>query len=315
MTCLTDILDIEHPIIMAPMFLVSNATMLISAHKSGITGCIPAHNFRTLHEYKKALQDLKNNGVIFGVNIIVNKSNRHHQQQIDIACEVGCDYIITSLGNPKETIIKAHARGIKVFCDVTNLEYAQKVVSLGADAIIAVGSDAGGHLGDTPVIDLIRHLKQHVNIPIIAAGGVGDYQSYINRLNAGACGVSVGTIFIASTECDVQSGYKQAIVDYNENDIVITTRLSGTKCTVINTPTVQNMRLTETPLERFLNKNKRLKRLLKSWQFIKGFKTLQKSAFDANYKSIWCAGKSLKYVNEIRPISDIVSHIITKPTR
>lgn len=312
MTSLTQILNIQHPIIMAPMFLVSNVDMVIAAHNSGITGCIPAHNFRSLDQYREALLTLKNKGVCFGVNIIVNRSNRQHQQQIKIACDEGCDYIITSLGNPKEAITSAHAKGIKVFCDVTTLEHAQKVQSLGADGVIAVGSDAGGHLGGMPVIDLVKHLQNHLDIPIIAAGGVGDYSSYQDRIQAGACGVSVGTVFIASTECQVQAKYKQAIVEYGEDDIVITSRLSGTPCTVINTPTVQNMSLNENFLEKFLNKNKRLKRLIKSWLFVRGFALLQKSAFDANYKSVWCAGKSIKFVSKIRPVSEIVHHIITK---
>ncbi len=313
MVCLTEILNIKHPIIMAPMFLVSNVDMLVSAHNSGISGCIPAHNFRTASQYRDALTALKNQDIHFGVNIIVHTSNTQYAWQLRIACEVGCDYIITSLGNPKHVIDTAHHHHIKVFCDVTNMRYADKVVQLGADALIAVGADAGGHAGTIAVVDLVKMLQQQFDIPIVAAGGVGDYVSYQNRLASGACGVSVGTVFIASNECGVQHAYKQAIVDYGADDIVMTSRLSGTPCTVINTPTVQKMRLDETIVEKFLNRNKRLKRLLKSWRFIRGVKMLQKSAFDADYKNIWCAGKSVRYVQAIRPVQDIVRYITTPP--
>ena len=311
MTYLTEKLHIKHPMIMAPMFLVSNVDMIMAAHKSGITGCLPAHNFRTADDYQKALQILHDNGVKFGVNIIVNKSNRNYDWQMDVTMQMGCDYIITSLGNPSDVIRRSHERGILVFCDVTNVEFATKVADLGADAIIAVGADAGGHAGDVKVIDLVEILSQHVDIPIIAAGGVGDYPSYQARMQSKACGVSVGTVFIASDECPVNPSYKQAIADYGADDIVLTSKFTGSKCTIINTDYVKNIGTKETAFERFLNKHKKLKKWLRSLQFVRGMKMLEMAAVDAKHEQIWCAGTSVKYVESIRPIAKIVKHIVT----
>ena len=310
-TYLQDKLQIKHPMIMAPMFLVSNVDMIMAAYQSGITGCLPAHNYRTAEEYKKALQFLHDNGVKFGVNIIVNKSNRNYDWQMDVTIEMGCDYIITSLGNPSDVIRRSHERGILVFCDVTNIEFATKVASLGADAIIAVGADAGGHAGDTKVVDLVSVLSEHVHIPIIAAGGVGDYASYRERLQTGACGVSVGTVFIACDECPVNPAYKQAIVDYGPDDIVLTSKFTGSKCTIINTDYVQKFGTEESWLEKFLHKHKKLKKWLRSLQFIRGMKMLEMAAVDAKHEQIWCAGTSVKYVDSIRPVAKIVKHIVT----
>src|SRR6056300_1018146 len=140
-TKLTKLLNIKHPIIQAPMFLVSNVAMVKEAMLCGIAGCIPALNYRTLDELRLAARELKaaktSNGS-FGFNLIVNKSNVKYKDQLDVICEEGCDFIITSLGSPEETIKRAHKVGIKVFCDVTDLTYAKKVEALGADAVIAV---------------------------------------------------------------------------------------------------------------------------------------------------------------------------------
>ena len=110
-TKLTDILNIYHPIIQAPMFLVSNTALVIEAMNCGIAGCIPALNYRTLEELRAAAKELKAakvEGGSYGFNLIVNKSNVKYKGQLEVICEEGCDFIITSLGSPEETIKKAH---------------------------------------------------------------------------------------------------------------------------------------------------------------------------------------------------------------
>ena len=176
MTKLAKLLNIKYPVIQAPMFLVSNTAMVIEAMKGGIAGCIPALNYRTLDELRAALKELKKakvEGGSFGFNLIVNKSNLKYKGQLAVICEEGCDFIITSLGSPEETIKQAHKVGIKVFCDVVDLKFAQKVEDLGADAIIAVNNEAGGHRGNRSPKELIKELVSHCKIPVISAGGVG----------------------------------------------------------------------------------------------------------------------------------------------
>ena len=308
---LSKLLDIDYPIIMAPMFLVSNTAMVIEACAAGITGAIPALNYRTTEELKEALAELKRDakGPI-GINLIVNKSNFKFQEQLDVCCEIGVDYFITSLGNPKSTIERAHKHGIKVFCDVTDLTYAKKVEEMGADAIIAVNSVAGGHAGNIPPEELIPLLKANCSIPVISAGGVGDRKSLEHILSLGADGVSVGSIFIATEEAPVTDAYKQAIVDYNEDDIVMTTKLSGTPCTVINTPYVKEIGTKQNPVERFLNKNRKIKKWIKAITFIRGMKSLQKAAFSATYRNVWCAGPTIKYVDRVKPVKEVVNQLV-----
>jgi len=312
-TKLTQLLNIKYPIIQAPMFLVSNVAMVTEGMKAGIAGCIPALNYRTLDQLREAIHELKANkvkGGSFGFNLIVNKSNIKYKEQLRVLCEEGCDFIITSLGSPEETINQAHKAGIKVFCDVTDLRFAKKVEQLGADAAIAVNNEAGGHRGNLSPQELTNQLSKALTIPVISAGGVGCKADIDKMLSYGAEGVSVGSPFIASVEAGVTDEYKQACVDYGEKDIIMTERISGTPCTVINTPYVQKIGTKQTWLERILNKNKKLKKWVKMIRFSIGMKATENAAKKATYKTVWVAGPSIEHTKAILPIKDIVANLI-----
>ena len=312
-TALTKLLNITHPIIQAPMFLVSNTAMVKAAMNSGIAGCIPALNYRTLDGLRSAINELKSaktEGGAFGFNLIVNKSNIKYKGQLNVLCEEGCDFIITSLGSPEETIIKAHKAGIKVFCDVTDLKFAKKVESLGADAVIAVNNEAGGHRGNLGPEELIKELNTHCAIPVISAGGVGCKADIDEMLGYGAAGVSVGSPFIASEEAEVTDDYKQACVDYGAKDIIMTERISGTPCTVINTPYVQKIGTKSPWLERVLNKNRKLKKWVKMVRFSIGMRATEKAAKQATYRTVWVAGPSIEYTKKVLPVKEIIHGLI-----
>ncbi len=298
---------------MAPMFLVSTPKMIIEALKSGITGAIPAMNFRTTEALRAAIKEIKSaSSSPFGINLIVNKSNIYLKEQLAVCCEEKIAFIITSLGSPKETIEIAHQHGVLVFCDVTDVNYAKKVESLGADAIIAVNNLAGGHAGTLSFDSLLPELISNCSIPIISAGGIGNNSELKTILNFGVAGVSIGSIFIASEEAEVSEEYKNACVQYSDKDIVLSTKLSGTPCTVIKTPYVEKIGVHQNCVERFLNSNKRLKKWLKIFTFYKGMNLLKKAAFEATYKTVWCAGPSIKHVHSIRSIKQIIRDLVTE---
>ena len=314
-TRLTEMLHLEHPLIMAPMFLVSNVAMTKEGMRCGVAGCIPALNYRTLEELRAAIRELKaakaeiGKGA-YGFNLIVNKSNPKAAKQLEMLCEEGCDFIITSLGSPEETINAAHQVGIKVFCDVTDLRFAQKVEALGADAVIAVNNEAGGHRGGLSPQELIVLLKKHCSIPVISAGGVGNKAELDQMLAYGAEGVSVGSPFIASAEAPITDDYKQACVDYGAKDIVLTERISGTPCTVINTPYVQKVGLRSPWIERMLNTNKRLKKWVKMLRFYIGMKATEKAAQQVTYKTVWVAGPSIQHTKKVEPVREIIRRLV-----
>ncbi|HCM76467.1 MAG TPA: nitronate monooxygenase [Cytophagales bacterium] len=315
-TTLDQILGIEYPIIMAPMFLISNAKMVKAALDNGITAAFPALNYRTDKELRAAIQDIKaHTDKPFGVNLIVNKSNPKYKGQLDTLLELGVAFIITSLGNPKEVIEKAHEKGIKVFCDVVDLKYAQKVEALGADALIAVNSEAGGHAGKVGPKELITLLKENCNIPIISAGGIASGSDLKQVMDWGAAGVSVGTIFIACDEADISQEYKQACVDYKAKDVVVTTKMSGSALTVINTPYVQSIGTEATFWEKLMNNNKSLKKYVKMLIAFKGMRQVEKAAKEATYKTVWCAGPAIEHVTSIKPIAEIIKQLTSEYDR
>jgi nitronate monooxygenase len=307
---LTSLLNINQPLIIAPMFLVSNTEMVIEGMKSGVAGCIPALNYRTLEELRTSiieLREAKVPGGSFGYNLIVNKSNIKYKDQLEVLCAEKVDFIITSLGSPEETIKAAHKVGIKVFCDVTDLSFAKKVEKLGADALIAVNNLAGGHRGNLAPEALIKELNLNTTLPVISAGGVSTRADLDKMISYGAVGVSVGSPFIASIESGVSEEYKQACVDYGAKDIVLTEKISGTPCTVINTPYIQKVGTKQTWLESTLNKNKTLKKWVKMIRYMLGSNAVTKAATEVTYKTVWVAGPTIENTTAIRPVTAIVT--------
>ncbi|MFM1999015.1 MAG: hypothetical protein RL204_962 [Bacteroidota bacterium] len=306
---LTELLGIKHPIIVAPMFLISNVEMVVAAIEGGATAAFPALNYRTDEELRAAISEIKRRtSGPFGINLIVNKSNPKLDGQLDIVVEMGVAFVITSLGSPQSVIEKCRPKGIKVFCDVVNVDYAKKVESLGADAIIAVTNKAGGHCGPQSPEKLIPELVSACTIPVINAGGVATKQHVEDSLAMGAAGVSVGTIFLASKEANISDEYRQALIQYGEKDIVLTTKMSGSHLTVINTPYVQSIGTKATFLEK-LGRNKFFKKYAKLLIMVKGMKAIENATKKATYKTVWCAGPAIEYIHSIRPLKEILKDL------
>ena len=307
---LTQLLPIKYPVIVAPMFLISNTKMIKAALEGGVTAAFPALNYRTDAELRAAISEIKAaTDKPFGVNLIVNKSNPKYPGQLKTLLETKVAFIITSLGNPKDVIDACKPLGIKVFCDVVDLAYAKKVEALGADAVIAVNSRAGGHAGNISPKELVTMLTSNLKIPVISAGGIGTGAQLREVMDWGAAGASIGTIFIACDEADISPEYKQAMVDYGEKDIVRTTKMSGSPLTVINTPYVQQLGTKANWLEWILNNNKTLKKYAKMLLALRGMKAVEKAAMGATYKTVWCAGPAIEYVHRVRPMKEIVGQL------
>lgn len=306
---LQEILGIDLPFLIAPMFLISNVDMVIAAMKRGGAGCIPALNYRKISELKDAIRKLKENkpsNGAFGINMIVNSSNSKYKDQLKACCEEGVDFVITSLGSPEDVIIAAKKAGIKVFCDVINIEHALKAERLGCDALIAVNNKAGGHRGSLSPEVLIPQLVKLTKVPVISAGGIANKKDLDMVLSIGAAGASIGSPFIASIESKAAVEYKQACVDYGAKDIVLTKKISGTPCTVINTPYVQKVGLDETWIEKKLHKYSFLKKWIKKLRYIKGTQDVIDSAQKVTYKTVWVAGPSIENTHKIESISKII---------
>ncbi len=302
---LNDYMNIEFPVIMAPMFLVSNVEMLIEGMKNGIAGVIPSLNFRTNSELEEAIDRLndfyrsRENKGSYGVNLIVQGTNSKLKEHLDICIRKKVPFYITSLGSPKEVIDKVKTYGAIVFSDVTNLKHAKRVFDLGVEGFIAVSDSAGGHSGTFPNQLLIPALKKHFpEMPVIAAGGIANGDGILSMLSLGAAGVSIGTLFIASKESKVSKEYKDSIIRSGMKDIVMTNRLSGAPVSIINTPYYKKLeeedKISEKSPETKMEKME------------KGIKMLEKSIQPGNYNNLWVAGKSVELIKEIKPVAGII---------
>ncbi|UCD90938.1 MAG: nitronate monooxygenase [Desulfobacterales bacterium] len=301
--------QVRYPIICAPMFLVSSVNMVVAASEAGGLGTFPALNYRPIERYRQAIREIKEQtDKPFGINIIVQKSNKYQHEQIDHALEESVPLIITSLGNPKEVIRLSHQVDTRVYCDVTGLEHAKKVADLGADGLIAVGFGAGGHAGDISPLALVPNLVKRVKLPVIAAGSIVDGAGMAAAFSLGACAVYMGTRFIASKEAEVSKRYKNEIVRAMSEDIVNTDRVDGFPGNFIRTKELEAIGLEKGLIEEIVTKNKRIKRFISLSRAARSL--LGDVNSKASYKTVFSAGHGIGLIEEILSIREIMEKTV-----
>ncbi len=310
-TSFTKMMNIQYPIIGAPMFLVSNTDVVVAISEAGGIGTFPSLNYRPQEKFAEALKEIKSRTKKpIGINIIVNKSNTRANADLKTALDHGVELFITSLGTPKDVIIDAHKNGAKVVCDVVNLEHAKKVQDLGADGVIAVGAGAGGHAGPISPIVLVSWLQKKLDIPVIAAGGIANGATMASMLTLGASAVSIGTRFIASKEATIDQAYKDAVVNSSPEDIVMTTQLSGTPAAVIRTPYIDRIGLDLPWYLKALKNQKLTKKYVVPLIHFLGSKALEEAANGATWKTVWSAGQSVGLIEEILSCDEIMKQLV-----
>jgi len=305
---------IEHPIICGPMYPCSNPELVAAASAAGGIGVIQPISLTYVHGYEfsagidyiKSLTDKP-----LGMNLLIEKgSKKYHQkmqQWLDIALEKNIKFFITSLGKPDWVVDAVHKAGGYVYHDVTEVKWAKKVVDLGVDGLIAVNNRAGGHAGGKNYEQLIDSLLAF-NLPVVCAGGIGDAKSYQQALARGYQAVQMGTRFIASNECSAHDSYKQAIVQANENDIVLSERITGVPVAVINTSYIQKKGLKPNILERWMLRHSKLKYIMRTILALKSLVSLKKSLLDDEGNvDYWQAGKSVENITQIMSVKDIIN--------
>lgn len=310
-TRFTELLGIQYPIIAGPMFLVSDEDLVTAVSEAGAVGAMPSLNWRSTADFKKALQTIKSRtSKPYSVNLIVNQANLRQNADLAVCAEERVPLVITSLGSPKEVIRQMHAVGCKVFCDVTNLEYAKKVQDLGADGVVAVSSGAGGHAGPTSPLVLIPYLVDNIKIPVIAAGGIATGRQMAAALLLGASGVQIGTRFIATTEAKVTAEYKNAILKAEPEDVILTKKISGTPAAVIRTPYIDKVGTELSWVEEKLLKHPSTKKWTKMARAYLGSKVLEKAANLTTWKEVWSAGQGAGLIHDIIPAAEVVRRLV-----
>tara|TARA_R110002049_G_scaffold272563_2_gene450130 strand:- start:2016 stop:2957 length:942 start_codon:yes stop_codon:yes gene_type:complete len=219
---ITKLFNIKHPIIQAGMVWNSGWRLASASSNSGILGLIGAGSMypEVLREHIQKCKKATNKP--FGVNVPMLYPNI--EEIMDIIVEEGVKIVFTSAGNPKTWTKCLQERGILVVHVVSSLKFALKAEDAGVDAIVAEGFEAGGHNGrdETTTLALIPIVKEHIKIPLIAAGGIATGKAMLACMVLGADGVQIGSRFVASKESSSHDAFKQAVIDAKEGDTQLT---------------------------------------------------------------------------------------------
>lgn len=308
---------IEIPMICGAMFPCSNPELVAAASEAGGIGIVQPLSLVYVHgyDYRKGLRYIKQlTSKPFGINAIVEKSSRLYEQRmrewIDIGIEEGCRFFITALGNPGWVVDKVKKAGGYVYHDVIDRRWALKAIEKGVDGLICVNNRAGGHAGKLSPQGLWEELHD-LKVPLICAGGIGSPADYVSAMKIGYDGIQMGTRFIATYECAEKENYKQAIVEAQEEDIVLTERVTGIPLSVIKTPYVEKIGTAISPLARFLLKNRWTKGWMRMWYLmIAGRRFKEMTLYGGSSRDYWQAGKSVAGINSIAHVKDIYRQFV-----
>jgi nitronate monooxygenase len=312
-TPLTAHAGIAVPLICGAMYPCSNPELVAAASDAGGIGIVQPISLTYVHghEFREGLRLIRRlTPKPIGMNALIEASSRRYHERmvqwVNIALEEGVRFFITSLGNPKWVSERVHSVGGRVYHDVTERKWGLKGRDAGVDGLIAVNRRAGGHAGPKSAEQLLGELGD-LGLPLVCAGGIGDASEFVAALRMGYAGVQMGTRFIATTECRASAVYKQAIVDADEQDIVLSERITGVPVAVINTPYIQRMGLKAGPLARWMLRGKRTKHWMRTIYALKSIWQLKRSSLDeSGEKDYWQAGKSVARIDGIEPAGNIV---------
>lgn len=218
-------LGIQYPIIQGAMAWIADSVLASSVSNAGGLGIIAAgnnspENVRLEIRKAKELTDKP-----FGVNIMLLSDNA--DEVAKIVCEEGVKVVTTGAGNPGKYMNMWKDHNIKVIPVVASTGLAKRMERSGADMVIAEGCEAGGHIGELTTMALLPQVVDAVNIPVIAAGGIGDSRGMLAALALGANGFQVGTRFLAANECTIHENYKKKVIESKDIDSVVTGRSTG----------------------------------------------------------------------------------------
>ena len=223
---LADILGTELPIIQGGMANIATGEFAAACSNAGALGLIGAGGMRSGEELRGHIRRCREmTDRPFGVNLMLMNSAADEQAKVVI--EEGVRVVTTGAGNPGKYIPAFKAAGIRVIPVVAAVAFAQRFVRAGADAVIAEGTESGGHVGEMTTMALVPQVADAVDVPVIAAGGIGDGRQFAAALSLGACGVQVGTCLLASEECPIHARYKEALLRARDSDTTVTGRSVG----------------------------------------------------------------------------------------
>jgi enoyl-[acyl-carrier protein] reductase II len=297
-TRLTELLGIEHPIIQGGMAWTATAELAAAVSNAGGFGIIGAGHMPTeilLSEIRRAKELTEKP---FGVNLML--LTPHIDELVDMVIEEHVDAVTTGAGNPGKYMQGLKGAGIKVLTVVPSVALAKRMESIGADAVIGEGMEAGGHIGDLTTMVLTPQLADAISIPVIAAGGIADGRGMAAAFALGAEGVQLGTRFMCAEECTIHPNIKALVLHARDRDTVVTGRSTGHPVRVLKNKLAKQI----VELDRE-NKGKEIEALGA------GKLALAMRQGDAEMGSVM-AGQVASMVSSIQPAAQIVSEILAE---
>lgn len=296
MNRICEILNIKYPIIQGGMAWVADSNLAAAVSNAGGFGIIGTGS-ATADIVKKEIENCRKlTNKPFGVNVMLMSPNA--DEVIDVIIQEKPAGITTGAGNPAKYMDRLKEAGIKVIPVVPTVALAQRMEKLGADAVIAEGTEAGGHIGELTTMVLVPQVAEALSIPVLAAGGIADGRGIAASFALGAEGVQVGTRFICSEECNIHQNYKDAVLKAKDRDAVVTGRPTGHPVRTL--------------------KNKLAKKYLKMEKEGASPEELEKLGAGALRLAVvegdkdggsFMAGQSAAMVREIKPCKDIIEEI------
>ena len=293
-----DIIKTKYPIIQGGMANIATGEFAAAISNAGGLGLIAAGGMKPdqLRENIDRARELTDKP--FGVNIML----MHPQvdELMEIVIEKKVPVVTTGAGNPGKYVPALKEAGIKVMPVVASVALAQRMERLGVDAVIAEGTESGGHVGEMTTMALVPQVVDGVSIPVVAAGGIASGRQMLAAYALGACGVQVGTCLLVSEECPVHQNYKQAVLDASDSDTIVTGRIGGTPVRVLK--------------NRMAREYVRQERAGATKEELEVYTlgSLRKAVFDGNVKEgSLMAGQVAGQLHEIRPAAVIVEDMYT----
>lgn len=298
-TRLTEILGIEYPIVQGGMAWVAESHLAAAVSEAGGLGLIAAANAPAEWVREQIQEVRKHTRKPFGVNIMMLSPNADEVAQVVV--EENVPVVTTGAGTPEKYMSMWKESGIKVIPVVASVAMAKRMERCGADAIVAEGTEAGGHIGENTTMVLVPQIADVVQIPVIAAGGIADGRGMAAAFMIGAEGVQMGTRFVATEEAQVHENYKNCIIKAKDIDSRVTGRTTGHPVRALrNKMTTEYIRL-----ENAGASFKELEHLTLGG--------LQKAVVDGDVKlGSVMAGQIAGMIKEILPCKEIIINIVSQ---
>ncbi len=297
-TRITELLGCEYPIIQGGMAWVAEHTLASAVSNAGGIGLIAGGNAPIDYLRDQIRKCKEKTDKPFGVNIMLMSPNADDLAQLCI--DEGVKVVTTGAGNPGKFIPAWKEAGIKVIPVVPSVALAKRMERAGADAVVAEGTESGGHIGENTTMCLVPQVVDALEIPVIAAGGIADGRGMAAAFMLGAEGVQIGTRFLASEECQIHPTFKELVIKAKDTDSVVTGRYTGHPCRNVKTKFAKKLANGEkdgtlSP-EEFENLT---------------VGALRRAVVDGDLESgSFLCGAIAGMINEVKPCKDIVEEIM-----